>query len=107
MSATTFMLSLAKFCKSAPKKKNPPGSANLPIGAVARFKPQGFTSFGTGFLPLKVKKPRAPGRHLSYLKDLRESNFLRFSDPGGGDGQMLRRLVSQPGVTEGPPRKTP
>jgi len=39
------------------------------------------------------------------LKDLRESNFLRFSAPGGGDSQVLRRLVSLPGVTEENPRK--
>ncbi len=34
-----------------------------------------------------------------------KSNFLRFLALGGGDGEVLRRLVSQPGVTEGNPRK--
>jgi hypothetical protein len=41
----------------------------------------------------------------SHLKDSRKSNLWGFSAPGGGDGQVLRRLVSQPGVTEGNPRK--
>jgi len=39
------------------------------------------------------------------MKDARKSNFLMFSAPGGGGGQVLCRLVSQPGVTEGNPRK--
>jgi hypothetical protein len=43
----------------------------------------------------------------THSKDSRKSNFLGFSAPGGGDREVLRRLVSQPGVTEGNPRKTP
>jgi len=56
MSATTFMLSLAKFCQSAPKKKN--AILGSPISRLARlrFEPLGFASVGTGFQPLKVKR---------------------------------------------------
>jgi hypothetical protein len=38
------------------------------------------------------------------LEGFEKIDFLRFSAPGGGDRELLRRLVSQPGVTEGTPQ---
>jgi hypothetical protein len=46
-----------------PRRKRPPGIANLPIGVVARFEPLGFASVGTGFQILKEKRAGDPGWH--------------------------------------------